>query len=299
MAPNGATYVGYSSWPMTPACAVACDGSQPPAMGSQMRQLRPLLLVVLCAVGLLVTTALPANAILNGEPDGDQHPYVAIVYNNSLYCSGAAISSTVVLTAAHCLGSNNEFYVSFDENPQPRYSNNWPHPDAADATGTGMSIGDFCGAASQSCPPGLIGFFASSDVAVVVLDTAIDLPRFAQLPAVGQVGQLSTNQQLMAVGYGIDSAVRGGGPPRTVASARRLTAPMTLLPTNKPIEDVTVRARSAGKVSPCYGDSGGPLLLGDTVLGVLSGGPGGLCSSHMYYSRIDLPQILDALEQLN
>jgi hypothetical protein len=246
------------------------------------------LLLLLAAFGLVVGTTAPASAILNGTPDGNRHPYVGLMYTEALFCSGSAISPTVFLTADHCIEDTTEVYVTFDEDPQPRYPDNWPHPDAAWTTGTVMQIGDFCGRLSDfTCPPGLPGFFGSSDVAVVILEEPVDLPRYAELPEPDQVQKLTTGTRLTAVGYGGDFVARGGGQPELFAQITRKYTTLRLIPTQRAIDEVTVRAHTNGQSGTCSGDSGSPLLLGDTVLGVLSGGVGGFCAAPSFYSRID------------
>ena len=66
------------------------------------------LLVLLAAVTALVVTASPAHAVLYGQPDNNEHPYVGVIRffdedGNYLWrCTGTLISPTVVLTAGHC-----------------------------------------------------------------------------------------------------------------------------------------------------------------------------------------------------
>ena len=68
--------------------------------------------ISVCAVIVLVLTSGVALAITNGSPDGERHAYVGLValYSDGVYkgrCSGALVSSAVVVTAAHCFSEQN------------------------------------------------------------------------------------------------------------------------------------------------------------------------------------------------
>src|SRR4028119_30862 len=60
-----------------------------------------------------------AQAIINGQPDRNAHPYVGMVYNDESLCSGTLISPRVFLTAAHCTEffeeGNSKVYVTFEQ----------------------------------------------------------------------------------------------------------------------------------------------------------------------------------------
>ena len=81
-----------------------------------------LVLVLIMAFGL----ASVAYAITNGQPDGNNHPYVGLIifdaYNPDVgyvtplwRCSGALIAPDVVLTAGHCTDGADAARVWFDE----------------------------------------------------------------------------------------------------------------------------------------------------------------------------------------
>ena len=72
---------------------------------------------------LLVAEAERWEAITNGEPDGDRHPYVGLaVFDDaegpSHRCSASRLSPTVVLTAGHCTDGAVAARVWFDEDVQ-------------------------------------------------------------------------------------------------------------------------------------------------------------------------------------
>ncbi len=53
-----------------------------------------------------------------------------------------------------------------------------------------------------------------------------------------------------------------------------------------------------GKGGTCFGDSGGPVLYGDTILAVTSFGSNSNCAGVGYYNRVDTPDALDFINSL-
>lgn len=222
-----------------------------------------------------------ALAISNGQPDGNDHPYVGIALGPAeeggyWACSAAAISETVLVTAAHCF-EGPDVWVTFDEVP----TNYFEH------TGTWTPDPDWC----IGCAGGLPGF-DTHDVAVIVLDHPVTLPRYAQLPSEGLVDTLPHKTAVDLVGYGIQFD-QGGGPRYPEDGAfTRYYAPTQLFASNHVHSDEYIKLTanpSQGKGGTCFGDSGGPDLLGgtDTILAVNSYVTNGNCAGVTYSNRID------------
>ena len=238
------------------------------------------------AVGVVLATTVPGLTVTNGVPDGNRHPYVGIALQAApgggfFVCSGAALSSTKFLTAAHCFDPSLPALVSYASQPP-----------FAVVTGTVHNDPDWC----PGCGPGLQGF-DTHDVAVITLDAPVDPGAFAALPAPGLVDSLPMRTEVDIVGYGVQGFIRGGGPPQQVFTAIRYFAPSLLVQSNNlsSQEFIKLTANPAhGKGGVCFGDSGGPDILSGTnvVLAVNSYVTNGNCAGVTYSNRVDLPEIL-------
>jgi hypothetical protein len=283
-------------------------------------------LVVTVSLAALLLGAGGAMAITNGQPDAGRHPYVGLMValdKNGVplwRCSGSALTSTVYLTAGHCTTAPAAHVeVWYGEGPvttDPDYAaavaasptgvvscNASPlfdgYPCKGDAGGTPHPNPDFC----NPCGSGSVNF-ASHDTGVVKLTSAVSLSRYAQLPAVGLVGTLANKSPVDLVGYGVQVQAQIPGsqlpqpPPfnRWTGPRERMYAPAQFVSGNFSNSDEFLRVSfnaSQGKGGSCFGDSGGPNLLGgtDIVLGDNSYVNNVNCSGTGYAQRVDLPDI--------
>jgi hypothetical protein len=270
-------------------------------------------LAILLAGG--VAQAIKEPYIINGEPDRGPkaHPYVGAyvvkVEGGELLpvCSGTLISPRVFLTAGHCtefdVERNLPVYVSFDPTYKPGASRL--------IKGTPYLHPKYCLPNPEDevdCAPEVPteALWAREwryDVGVVVLDHPVRMATYGALPEAGLVDTLKEGQRLTVVGYGVnrfDIDREPPLPPEPVSLDDRYRATVRLLDTKDPaVGDMFVKTTGVSLTggegeSSCYGDSGGPLFVGDqqTIVGVTTFGRAPLCRGPGYNQRMDLPRVL-------
>ena len=193
-------------------------------------------------------TASPASAITDGSPDGNRHPNVAGLVNDTqysdgtwIYCSGTLISPTVVLTAAHCNDDGARTRVTFD---------------SAYVEGDRVYAGTFH---SDPLYPGPTSDY--HDIAVVVLDEPIKGRDPARLPTRNRLEDLPKGKRFTSVGYGSQEVSNAPGGHEFVYKDAREYSVGKLNSATKSYLRISQNP-ATGNGGTCYGDSGGPNFLG-------------------------------------
>lgn len=225
--------------------------------------LRPLVL----ALGALALSA-PALAVTGGSVDGSAHSAVGLLVVDAggglrPQCSGTLVSPTVFLTAAHCTARlpSRRVWVAFD----PAYT-------FSSSLLAGTATSDpLYGADKQD----------SHDIAVVELDEPVTGIAPLSLPGAGVLDAKPRLENVVVVGYGADQAAADKHDPSFTYDFVRRFALDAVDGVSK--TELRLSSRDGGT---CYGDSGGPELLGSTVVAVTSHGDSA-CTKQSFGYRAD------------
>lgn len=252
------------------------------------------LVAVTTVLGIALGLARVAFAIVNGQPDGNRHPYVGYVqykYANgeTNWCSGSLIASTVFVTAAHCFdffgwGQPIAARVTFDseltDNPNWVEATDWKtHP-------------DFC----IGCAPGFARV-DTHDVAVVVLSQKVEDKGFASLPEIGLTATLPNRTPVTVVGYGL---VRLSSNKLEFPTMRNYATALLIKNEGVLTDEFIKITQNPGndKGGICGGDSGGPALLDstNTILATTTLASGMNCGGVQWSYRLDTQSAQDFIK---
>jgi len=260
----------------------------------------------------------PAQGITNNWVEDNEHPFVglAVFYDAAgdfiWRCSGSLISPTKFLTAGHCADTAEgaaSARVYFQQGAGVNYD---PATQLDPVTG----YPEFCapGTLGVQCATShaifnygfadFAGFPNTHDVGLLILDQAIALPEYGQLPTAGTLDGLGNargnkNTLFTVSGYGLTKSTQEHSAVAPISFRERLMASSTLVNLGSHQTDgfnLQTQGNGNGRGGTCSGDSGGPVFLGDTnsnlIVAVTSFGLNDICRGTDFSYRIDTADVL-------
>ena len=272
---------------------------------------------VVAVLVLALVLAVPAGAITNKWTDDNDHPFVGLIvfYDaDGVFvqrCTGSLISPTKFLTAGHCTDAVAGVVTARVYFQQDAGANYDPATELDPITGypefcAAGTLGTLCATSDELYNFGYpAGFPDTGDAGLVILDQAISLPEYGQLPTAGVLDSLATargkKDTIFTVsGYGLSLRTSAHSANPNISFRVRLMAESTLVNLGSALTDgfnLQTQGNGNGRGGTCSGDSGGPVFLGgpdsNLIVAVTSFGLNALCRGTDFAYRVDRTEVLD------
>lgn len=275
-----------------------------------------------CAYGIALATLVavtgPAYAITGNWVEDFEHPYVGLVVFYDAAgefhhrCTGSLISPTKLLTAGHCTDATEgvvtaRVYFQQDAGANLDFTTGLDPFTGYPETCAAGTLGVVCATSRRLYNYGFnnfIGFPNTRDVGLVILDQAISMPKYGELPAAGVLNGIGTNRGTQNTvftisGYGLSLRTQQHSAIPNQSFRERLMAKSNLTNINSAQNggyNIQTQGNGSDRGGTCSGDSGGPVYLGDSksnlIVAVTSFGLNALCRGTDFGYRLDRAEVL-------
>lgn len=262
---------------------------------------KSLIATLAATIALLTLMVMPASAITKGGvvDTAEDFPHVGLMVAFVLdgdevvpawRCSGTLVSPTLYVTAGHCTSGAVHVEIWFDYDITDAAAQGYPFD--GDVSGTPYAHPEYDDNA-----------FFLHDLGVVVLDEAWDTGGvYAELPEENQLDALKPGKRstFTTVGYGLQRSFPPGTPADEMLTQadrlRMIATPHLLQINNANVGDFAMLlSNNSATGGTCFGDSGGPSFIGNTLVAVTSFGLTYTCAGVGGVYRIDTADDLDWL----